>query len=101
MVGVEARGRGKPGLGSTRPELEPMLRDCPIVRCTLEDLPERLAELLGDPARCRALGEAGRAYVEREHAHTALARRLVDLYRDPAAGNPIALAGTARDAPHA
>jgi len=101
MVAVEAMAMGKPVLCFIRPDFEPLLRDCPIVRCTLEDLPERLAELLGDPARCRALGEAGRAYVEREHAHTALARRLVDLYRDPAAANPLALAGTARDAPHA
>src|SRR5438105_3843196 len=101
MVAVEAMAMGKPVLCFIRPDFEPLLRDCPIVRCTLEDLPERLAELLGDPARCRALGEAGRAYVEREHAHTALARKLVELYRDPAAANPVALAETARDAPHA
>lgn len=80
MVAVEAMAMGKPVLCFIRPDFEPRLRDCPIVRCTIEDLHERLAELLGDPERRRALGEAGRAYVEREHSHLVLARRLVQIY---------------------
>jgi len=83
MVAVEAMAMGKPVLCHIRPDFEPRLRDCPIVRCTREDLAERLAELIADPARCRALGEAGRVYVEREHAHTALAMRLVEIYAAP------------------
>ena len=81
MVAVEAMAMGKPVLCFVRSDFEARLVDCPIVRCTKEDLPERLAELLGDGARCRALGEAGRAYVEREHAAPVLARRLLGLYQ--------------------
>jgi hypothetical protein len=50
------------------------------VRCTLEDLTERLGATLGDCDR-GALGERGRAYVEREHAAPVIAGRLLELYR--------------------
>ena len=103
MVAVEAMAMGKPVLCFIRPDFEPRLRDCPIVRCTLEDLPDRLLELLGDPERCRALGEAGRAYVEREHAHTVLAQRLVELYRGLGVdgGPAVPAAGETESQPHA
>src|SRR5262249_20654537 len=81
MVAVEAMAMGKPGLGFIRTAFERRLMDCPIVRCTKEDLAERLGELLADEPRRRALGEAGRRYVEREHAAPVIARRLLDLYR--------------------
>jgi glycosyltransferase involved in cell wall biosynthesis len=71
---------GKPVLCFIRPDFEPRLRDCPIVRCTLEDLTERLAEVLGGGARA-TLGERGRAYVEREHEAGVIATRLLELYR--------------------
>ena len=80
MVAVEAMAMGKPVLCYVRPDFEARLVDCPIVRCTKENLPERLAELLRDGPRRRALGEAGRAYVEREHAAPVLARRLLEFY---------------------
>jgi len=80
MVAVEAMALGKPVLCFIRPDFEARLRDCPIVRCTLEDLTERLAELLAGEARA-ALGERGRAYVEREHESGVIAARLLELYR--------------------
>jgi glycosyltransferase involved in cell wall biosynthesis len=80
MVAVEGMAMGKPVLCFIRPDFEPLLHECPIVRCTQEDLTDRLAELLADPARRRVLGELGRAYVEREHDHTLLAQRLVEIY---------------------
>jgi phosphatidylinositol alpha-1,6-mannosyltransferase len=40
---------------------------------------ERVAELLADPARARAMGEAGRAWVEREWRWDVLAGRLREL----------------------
>ncbi len=81
MVAVEAMALGKPVLCFIRPDFEPLLSDCPIVRCTLEDVGERLAEVLDDgPGRTR-LGERGRAYVEREHAAPVIAARLLALYR--------------------
>ncbi len=80
MVAVEAMALGKPVLCFIRPDFEPRLRDCPVVRCTLEDLTERLTAVLdaGDRA---ALGERGRAYVEREHAAPVIAARLLERYR--------------------
>ena len=94
MVAVEAMAMGKPVLCFVRPDFEPRLDRCPVVRCTKEDLALRLAELLEDPSARRRLGEAGRAYVEREHAAPVIAGRLLDLYhslrRAPAAPTPAA-----------
>ena len=86
MVAVEAMAMGKPVLCFIRSDFEPRLRDCPIVRCTKENLAERLAELLDDEPRRRALGAAGRAYVEREHAAPLIAGRLLELYQSLGAG---------------
>jgi glycosyltransferase involved in cell wall biosynthesis len=98
MVAVEAMAMGKPVLCFIRDDFERRLVDCPIVRCTKEDLPERLAELLADEPRRRALGEAGRRFVEREHAAPVIARRLLDLYRSIRPGDPTA---EGRNAVHA
>jgi glycosyltransferase involved in cell wall biosynthesis len=81
MVAVEAMALGKPVLCFIRDDFEPRLHHCPIVRCTKENLAERLEAVLDDEASRRALGERGRAYVEREHAAPVLAARLLDLYR--------------------
>ena len=80
MVAVEAMALGKPVLCYVRPDFEARLRDCPIVRCTVEDVAERLAETLGAPDRA-GLGERGRGYVEREHAAPVIAGRLLERYR--------------------
>lgn len=80
MVAVEAMALGKPVLCFIRPDFEPQLHDCPIVRCTREDLVESLSRILAGDER-GAIGERGRAYVEREHAAPVIATRLVELYR--------------------
>lgn len=81
MVAVEAMALGKPTLCFIRDDFEARLHDCPIVRCSIETLEERLAALLEDAPRRAELAGAGRAYVEREHAAPVLARRLIELYR--------------------
>lgn len=81
MVAVEAMALGKPVLCFIRHDFEARLDDCPIVRCSKEDLTERLAEVLADSTDRRALGERGRAYAEREHAAPVIAGRLLQLYR--------------------
>ncbi len=80
MVAVEAMALGKPVLCYIRPDFEPRLHDCPILRCQIEDLADRLAEALTSADRA-GLGEQGRAYVEREHAAPVIAGRLLELYR--------------------
>jgi len=81
MVSVEAMAFGRPALAYIRPDFEPRLRDGPIVRTSVETLTDDLAALLQDAPRRRALAEAGRAYVEREHEAHVVAGRLVALYR--------------------
>ena len=86
MVAVEAMALGKPVLCFIRGDFEPRLVDCPIVRCTREDLAERLAATLSDATDRAALGARGRAYAEREHAAPVIAGRLLELYRSLGAG---------------
>ncbi len=86
MVAVEAMALGKPVLCFIRDDFEPRLTDCPLVRCTREDLAARLADTLADTTDRGALGERGRAYAEREHAAPVVAGRLLELYRSLDAG---------------
>ncbi|MGH7730184.1 MAG: hypothetical protein ACRENJ_02940 [Candidatus Eiseniibacteriota bacterium] len=86
MVAVEAMALGKPVLCFIRDDFEPRLHDCPIVRCTREDLAERLAATLSEATDRAALGERGRAYAEREHAAPVIAGRLLALYHSLGSG---------------
>ena len=81
MVSVEAMAMGKPTLAYVRPDFEARLGDGPIVRTSIETLADDLAALLDDAPRRRAIGEASRAYVEREHDAHVVARRLLEIYR--------------------
>lgn len=81
MVAVEAMALGKPVLCFIRDDFEARLVDCPLVRCTREDLAEQLAAVLSDAAGRETLGARGRAYAEREHAAPVIAGRLLELYR--------------------
>jgi starch synthase len=46
------------------------------------DLAMRIAELLDDPKKAKAMGEAGRKRVEEHFSWTAIAAQTIDLYRD-------------------
>src|SRR5215469_2993628 len=47
-----------------------------------KDLALRIAELLDDPKRAKAMGEAGRKRVEEHFSWTAIAAQTIDLYRN-------------------
>jgi glycosyltransferase involved in cell wall biosynthesis len=81
MVTVEAMAMARPALCYIRPDFEPRMKDCPVVRTSVETLTEDLAALLQDAPRRRELGERGRGYVEREHEARVIAARLIALYR--------------------
>ena len=81
MVSVEAMAMGRPALSAIRPDFEPRLHACPLVRTSVETLADDLAALLSDAPRRRDLALASRDYVDREHDAHVIARRLVDLYR--------------------
>lgn len=82
LVAVEAMALGKPVVGFLRPDFEPLAESLglPLVRCTKDDVGEVVAALAADPARRRALGEAGRAYARRVHDAAAVAARLETTY---------------------
>jgi glycosyltransferase involved in cell wall biosynthesis len=82
MVSVEAMALARPALAYLRPDFEPRAQGCPLVRITVESLADELAAVLSDTPRRRALGEAGRAWVEREHEAHVIAAKLVTLYRE-------------------
>lgn len=82
LVAVEAMALGKPVVGFLRPDFEPLAQSLglPLVRCTKDDVGEVVAALAADPARRRALGEAGREYARRVHDAKAVATRLLGAY---------------------
>ena len=82
MVSVEAMALERPALAYMRPDFEARAAGCPLVRTSIETLADDLAGLLADAPRRRALGEAGRAWVEREHEAHVIARRLLALYHE-------------------
>ncbi len=82
MVAVEAMALARPAMAWMRPEFEARAVGCPLVRTDQNTLEFDLAALLHDAPRRRALGEAGRAWVEREHEAHVIGRRLVELYRE-------------------
>ncbi len=81
MVAVEAMALARPALAYLRPDFESRATGCPLVRITVDTLADELAALLQDAPRRRALGEAGRAWVEHTHDAHVIARRLVALYQ--------------------
>jgi hypothetical protein len=82
MVSVEAMALARPALAYLRPDFEARAAGCPLVRITVDTLVDDLAALLDDAPRRRALGEAGRAWVEQRHEAHVIARRLVQLYQE-------------------
>ena len=81
MVSVEAMALERPTLTYMRPEFEPRAHGAPVVRITVETLADELAAVLRDTPRRRALGQEGRAYVEREHEAHVIGKRLLALYQ--------------------
>lgn len=81
MVSAEAMALGKPTLAYIRGDFEPRMAEAPVVRTSIATLAADLETLLRDAPRRRALGEQGRAYVERAHDAHVIAKRLVEIYR--------------------
>ena len=78
MLAVEAMATGKPVLAYLRPDL--LHRQCaevPIVNTTPEALRDTLRDLIHDGECRHALGQAGRAFVERRHECGSVARGML------------------------
>ena len=61
-----------------------MRAELPVVNASPDTLPAVLARLLDSPAERRELGERGMAFVRHWHHPVKIARRMLELYADPA-----------------
>jgi hypothetical protein len=81
VLALEALAHGKPVIAWVKPSIARLYpRDLPVVSADPDGLAEALRALIEDGARRQALGRAGRAYVEREHAPRVIAGRLLGAY---------------------
>ncbi len=84
---IEAMATAKPVLCYLRPDLLELYTlysfagECPLVDTSALEIKERLRELIHDAERRRALGLAGRRYVEAHHSLEAVGGWLDEIYR--------------------
>jgi glycosyltransferase involved in cell wall biosynthesis len=76
-LAVEAMATGNAVLARHRRGYAGIPDDCPVVNVTPSTLVSELGELISDVPRRAALARAGRAYVEKYHAHLAVARQIL------------------------
>jgi glycosyltransferase involved in cell wall biosynthesis len=95
-VAVEALAAGLPALLGRGSGVASRMADCPAVRVLPGDATAAwaaaIAELAGDPQRCRALGRLARAYVEAKVPSWAeiVTEDLLPVWQEAAAARPLA-----------
>ena len=78
---IECMALGKPVICYIHPDFERCYPDgFPIVNATPDSLADVLRQLLAEPERRRSIAENSRAYAERVHDSTVVARRLLEIY---------------------
>ena len=77
LVAIEGMALRKPVLASVRSNWYP---GCPVVPIDRTTAPDRMRALAADPSARERLGREGRAYVERVHGASAIARRTLAAY---------------------
>lgn len=90
MFAIEAMALGKPVLCYVRDDLEELYvragllerGELPLIKCSPENLNEILKKLIDDRPRLRAIGECGRAYVERHHSLDAIGTMFTSINND-------------------
>ena len=85
MFAIESMALAKPVVVHLDPEAaaeteEAFGLELPLVRADEGDLEDVLAGLVETRAELPELGRRSREYVEQVHAHTAVARRLLEIY---------------------
>lgn len=83
VLAVEAMALGKPVVAFIRPDLERHASDLPIVNAGIDDIEQRLRELVTDRDRRRRLGARNRRFVEENHCSNRIAAQLEEIYRRP------------------
>jgi glycosyltransferase involved in cell wall biosynthesis len=94
LFGIEGMAMAKPvvsALGWMPPDLRESYRarGLPILDTDRDGLLETLRSLIGDPERCRALGEAGRRYVLEHHSYEAVGATWEAIIRHVWFGTPL------------
>jgi glycosyltransferase involved in cell wall biosynthesis len=82
LLAMEGMAERKAVVAYLRPDLHPLLGDCPVVSAEPATLAGVLRDLARDPARRRQLGEAGPGYVRARHDTRIVGRQLLELYRE-------------------
>lgn len=87
-LALEGLASGNVVLARYLPERLRIGADCPVVNVTADTLAAKLREVIRDRDLRRRLGAAGRSYVEAHHAHTKVARELMEWIRAGGAVEP-------------
>lgn len=93
---VEYMALGKAVVANEHSEQTPVLEQSGAgVLCdwSADGFADAVLEVLADPERARAMGVAGRRYVEEHRTHARMADVVEAVYRSKLAGAPLALAG--------
>jgi glycosyltransferase involved in cell wall biosynthesis len=87
LFAVEGMSMSRPVLNYWRPDLKRLhtersfAGECPIVDAPIDELADRIRELVIDSGLRARLGEEGRRYVERRHSYEAMGAVLADVVR--------------------
>lgn len=86
LFSIEAMALGKPCIVRLDAEAKAETEDAfghriPLISADADALADTIRGLVAEPARLTEIGRASRAYVEAVHSHTAVAERLLDVYR--------------------
>ena len=86
LFSIEAMALGKPCIVRLDAEARAETEDAfghriPLISADADTLAATIRELVAEPARLSEIGRASRAYVEAVHSHTAVAERMLDVYR--------------------
>jgi hypothetical protein len=85
-LAVEAMYYGKPVCGYLLDEVLEWHPDCPVVNSNMDDLKDKLVELIEHPEERIRLGIAGRRFVEKHFSREKVNRGVWDLYHELLSG---------------
>jgi glycosyltransferase involved in cell wall biosynthesis len=82
VFAIEAMTLGKPVLVYMKDEYKKYVPDAPVVDTDITEIKEYIRMLVEDYEMRKKLGEEGRRFVEKQHDAEAVARRVLDIYRN-------------------
>jgi glycosyltransferase involved in cell wall biosynthesis len=89
VTGLEAMCLGKTVIARLDEVVEKMMGPVPVLNANPDTFAGVLAKAIGDPDLRKEMGEQARAFVERNHDATEVARRILPDYEKPAGTPPL------------